>query len=425
MEYEGLGKKAVISMWRSGIKEDDRAYTLDGVDLAKHEEFGKLESGFLFDAVGLSVFSHNLADDRRMKFLKARQNAAPNDKFKLAILEGKVTYTTESSGTEPYYWDTEGDGVRQGAMRQNKNVPSKFKELKDIFLLQLQAAIDGGADVILAGEFGCPSSEDAAENNSFMDEIRDIIRNVDRPLFLVAGSRHTPSAPKRPSPYNANVAMLFGGDPDHPDFEESLADQPIKHFKRSPSISLMERIFSPESEVLPVYMTPFCNFGMLICSDAFDTQILFSFLRQNSVRHHRAQVILIPSFNKSDLFYDACRYLSYLANATVIVLNSYSKPRFPEPALRVFTAGFDMNEFSDCIDKKRQSEFEDFTDDQVDQLIESVKQNGMTPVVHSDLERCVAFYDIDRVMLESFSERLARSGGPLLKRALRLEEREP
>ena len=282
-----------------------------------------------------------------------------------------------------------------------------------------------GADVVLAGEFGCPSSEIAEENEKFMDEIRDVISAVDRPTFLVAGSRHTPSEPKRKAPYNANVAMLFGGDPDHPDFVKSLAKQPIQHFKRAPSISLMERIFSPDSAVLPVYRTPFCNFGLLICSDAFDTQILFSFLRQNSLRHHRAQVILIPSFNKSDLFYDACRYLSYLANATVVVLNSYSKPRFPDPALRVFTAGFDMNEFSECIGEKRRSEFSDLSSDQIDQLIETVKQNGMSPVKHGNLERCVAFYDIDRVMLEVFSERLAHSGGPLLKRALKLEERLP
>jgi len=412
-------------MWRSGIKEDDRAYTLDGVDLAKHEEFNKLESGFLFDAVGLSVFSHNLADDRRLKFLKSRQNAAPYDTFKLAILEGKVTYTTDTSGTEPYFWDTDGVQIRQGAMRQNRNVPAKFHGLRAVFLEQLKAAIAGGADVILAGEFGCPSSENPTENEALMGEIRDLIRAVEQPIFLVAGSRHTPSKPDCKSPYNANVAMLFGGDPDHPDFEESLVEQPIGHFKRAPSISLMERIFSPESEMLPVYMTPFCNFGLLICSDAFDTQILFSFLRQNSLRHHRAQVILIPSFNKSDLFYDACRYLSYLSNATVIVLNSYSKPRFPEPALRVFTAGFDMNELPGCIDKKRQSEFADLSDGQIEKLIDSVKQNGMTPVKHGDLERCVAFYDVDRVMLETFSERLARSGGPLLKRALKLEERDP
>lgn len=425
MEAAKLGKKAVIASWRAGIKDSERVGVLDGIDLAKHAVFDRLEDGFLFDAVGLSVFSHNLSDNRQLKFVKARHNANPYDTFRLAILEGKVTYTTEPTGTDPYYWDTNGPRIRQGALRQNKNVPARFHELKSLFLEQLKAAIAGRADVILAGEFGCPSSADPDENATFMGEIRDIMGGVDRPVFLVAGSRHTPSQPKASDPYNANVAMIFGGDPTHPEFAESLAKQPIDHFKRSPSISLAERIFSPESENLPVYITPFCNFGLLICSDAFDTQILFSFLRQNSVRHQRAQVILVPAFNKSDLFYDSCRYLSYLANATVIVLNSYADARFPEPAIRVFTAGFDMNEFADCITHRRTKEFNDLSDDQVEKVIQSVRQSAIErPKVGND-ERCVAFYDVDRVMLETFCERLALSGGPLLRRALDLEERDP
>lgn len=427
METAKLSKKAVIATWRAGIKDGERAVVLDGVDLAKHNEFNKLEDGFLFDAVGLSVFSHNLADDRQLKFVQTSQNADPRDTFRLAILEGKVTYTTEAAGTDPYYWDADTDGtrIRQGAMRQNKNVPARFHELRAIFIEQLKSSIAGGADVILAGEFGCPSSADPVENKAFMDEVRALVATVDRPIFVVAGSRHTPSQPKVPTPYNANVAMIFGGDPTHPEFAESLAAQPINHFKRSPSISLSERIFSPESENLPVYITPFCNFGLLICSDAFDTQILFSFLRQNSVRHRRAQVILVPAFNKSDLFYDSCRYLSYLANATVIVLNSFADARFPEPALRVFTAGFDMNEFGECILQKRNDEFNDLSDDQIEKVIQSVRQNDIKRPKIGPEERCVAFYDVDRVMLETFCERLARSGGPLLRRALDLEERAP
>ena len=421
MESEAVSKKAVVFQWRAGIKNAERAQTFDGTDLAAQEEFSGLEDGFLFDSVGLSVFSHNLQDDKQLKYQHVLQDGDPSDTFRLAVLEGRVSFTTETDGEDPLYWDTQGARIRQGALRQNKNAPTAFRDLKNIFLEQLRVALAGGADVIMAGEFGCPSSGSNDENEAFMAEIRALIGAVERPVFLVAGSRHTPSPPKHESPYNANVAMIFGGDPKHSEFQKSVATQPIEHFKRSPSISLAERIFSPDSENLPVYVTPFCNFGLLICSDAFDTQILFSFLRQNSLRHRRAQVILIPAFNKSELFYDSCRYLSYLASATVIVVNSHTV-RFPEPALKVFTAGFSMNEFDTCIEKRKDA-FKDMSQDQIAKIIDSVHQLGFkTATTETGVERGVGFYNIDRVMLETFSERLADFGGPLLRRSLDLSE---
>ncbi|PWE34992.1 hypothetical protein DD563_02780 [Pelagicola sp. LXJ1103] len=385
-----------------------------GTYFSRSKNFDTIERHFILDAVGWSAFSHNLAMDDRLPYSATSLSKQPNKTFKLAVLEGNIRFA-KTEGGDPQLWLDKS----HGALRSNCAHPPSFDELKAVFLEQIKWAIDDGASVIIAGEFACPSCDDEAEFEVFLGEIRNLVREAPHPVFVVAGSRHVASDQGTAQPHNSNIAMLFGGDPTEADFEKKLIDQPIRHYKRAPSISLGERIFSPVSPELPIYITPFSSFGMLVCSDAFDTQIQFSYLRQNMKTAPRAQIIFVPAFNTSDQFYQSCRYLSYLANATVIVVNSHPDD-FPSSSVKFYTAGIEAGERLNCM-KKRPDDFGNMPDGEKDRIKDATRHLNNSPDIKiGQTSRRVATYNIDRVMLETFSKILRKNGGALLRKSFDL-----
>lgn len=406
----------VIEHWRSDLKADMRPGESMGTYFSRVGS-DTLEERFLFDTVAWSVFSHNLSPDNALHFEQDVTDKDPAKSFKLAALQGNIIIEDGQAGGLPPLWLDRS----HGALRANCSDPPTFDELKSVFLEQLNCAIDNGADVVMAGEFAYPSSEDPAEMAALEEEIRAILRKVKRPIFMVAGSRHTPSDHGTKMPHNANVAMLFGGDPSLDGYDDALKKQPFPHYKRSPSISLGERIFSPVNANIPVYKTPFSNFGVLVCSDAFDVQILFSFLRQNQRIAHRAQFIFVPAYNASELFDDSCRYLSYLANATVIVANSFNGD-FPGDLVKIFTSGVEASERQKFM-AKREAGFGNMDVVSKNRIIEASKQlpaSGSNDIKLGEFSRNVVLYEIDRVELETFSKILLKTGGRLVKKSLAL-----
>jgi len=406
----------VIEHWRSDLKADMRPGESMGTYFTRVGS-ETLEERFLFDTVAWSVFSHNLSPKNLLHFEQDKTDKMPAKKFNLAVLQGNVIFEKKKAGGLPPLWLDK----THGALRANCSEPPTFDELKAVFLEQLNWAIDKGADVVMAGEFAYPSSEDAIEIAALEEDIRSILRSTDRSIFMVAGSRHTPSDHGTALPHNANVAMIFGGDPTLEGFDKALENQPIPHYKRSPSISLGERIFSPVNAEIPVYKTPFSNFGVLVCSDAFDVQILFSFLRQNQRIADRAQFIFVPAFNESELFDDSCRYLSYLANATVIVANSYNGD-FPGGLVKIFTSGVEASERAKCMAKRKDSfgKMDELGKNRIIEASKLLPASGSNHIKLGEYSRNVVLYEINRVHLETFSKILLKSGGRLVKKSLEL-----
>lgn len=408
-------EEKVIAHWRSDLKQDMRPGERMGTYFARVDS-DTIEDRFLYDSVAWSVFSHNLkAEDNPLHFRLEQSYKKPADTFKLAVLQGNIYINRKSEGGEQALWLDK----THGALRSNCSDPPTFDELRDVFIEQLTFAIDAGADVIMAGEFAYPSSDDPDETASLESAVRDVLRETTRPIFLVAGTLHTPSAHGTEQPHNANVAMLYGGDPSIPGYSVALDnEQPVKHFKRSPSIAIGERIYSPVDAQIPLYRTPFCNFGLLVCSDAFDTQILFSFLRQNKRMAARSQVILVPAYNTSELFYDSCRYLSYLANATVVVLNTIPT-NFPSGCVKIFTAGIEADDRANCMSRQSE-EFGNMEISDHARIVDATKELSASGSEHISLHglgRNVALYQFDRVQLENFAKILLKKGGRLVKKA--------
>ena len=317
---------------------------------------GVYERMLLFDAVGRSSLSHNLK-------LTELPPLEPNPdemrtSFKLAVLETAFGLDPDRPKKgKPAHLKLDATLAfdidwHAGGWAPRDDFDCAFWH--DMFLRQLDYALGNGADVICAGEFGFPESKNATTTETFLQDIRDRLSRAGRPVMLIGGSRHRPHNDDS-SPFNENVALLFAADADAP----SSADQPHLHYKVSPASRIGEKLFVGGTTSLPVYRTPFGNIGVLVCSDAFDMRIHLSYLRDNNILRRKVQVILVPSFNRSDLLVECCRYLSYLAGCIVIYINS-ADGDFARHSVQKFLCGLqdrDLEPFSRKYTQAFQGEY--------------------------------------------------------------------
>ncbi len=387
----------------------------------------KIESGYvgvfermlLFDAVGRSSLSHNLVLNDRLPFT----SKSVRRPIRLAVLETGFELDDENNPSGMLFDDQKLLNIDRRLGGWIPCESSAGASWRDMFLRQLEQALHDGADVICAGEFGFPVSDNEETNEAFVQNIRDRLERTDRPVMLIGGSRHWPisaTADQGEALYNENVAMVFASDKAIPPKNTChLNDQPLRHYKVSPASRIGERLFVGGSTELPVYKTPFGNIGLLVCSDAFDSRIHLSYLRDNHSMRNRAQVILVPSFNKSPLLVECCRYLSYLANCVVIYINS-AEGDFQRGSIQTFICGLQDRELESFHRKNKEAFGEIYS--ATDPVFECVKSDRPTHVKTTPLDqagqprelvRRISMHEIDpnkilgiRNVLETMSGKL-------------------
>lgn len=133
-------------------------------------------------------------------------------------------------------------------------------------------------------------------------------------------------------------------------FEKIAA--PILQRKRYPARKIQEHTRIPATRNFDIYAMPFGKVAMLICSDVIDVNQFLSVVRYNRTSRNQPPIdfILVPSFNYSKMLPQMCRELSFLANATVVLVNANPKdPKNPPanadiPATDVFCCGRSFDE---------------------------------------------------------------------------------
>jgi len=416
-----------MEYWRKEARPNSRTGENTAEYVAREFSNDLIERMFLFDAVGWSSLSNKLVPEKSLPYQDRDAQVAPKDRFKFAALEGDLEV---GSGCCPLSFDT-GLGVT------GPKADADIDSWTALFLKQIEAAIENGADVICAGEFAFPPLN-AEHETEIQNSIRGLISQAGRPIFIVPGSRHARTEAEECADgttldglfHHTNSSMIFGGDASGcEDFEQRVEKLPLNYSKRSPSVGLGERLVSPQDPNIPIFVTPFANISVLICSDAFDPRILFSFLRQNERKFNKAQFILVPSYNRSKLFDESCMYLSYLANTTVVCVNS-KKNTFPDNCVRFFVAGVELTSFSELLRHKK-DEMKIADEAEMEAIQNCIRMTNLVEV-KSDVEdpaggpqqtRRVALYDIDVVHTANFAKRASNTAGPLLKTARRSFEK--
>ncbi|MEL7098548.1 MAG: hypothetical protein AAGM84_06935 [Pseudomonadota bacterium] len=409
-----------FKQWRDIPRQEysnERGISTEGDFFSFQLANGKFEETFLFDSIAWSSFANRIVPYRRLPYSSDGADGISEQAhfMKLGLMEGELDLDMPDSNPELQV------DITHGAVRPVCSA-EQFEAWSGRFLAQVDCLLDQGADVIMAGEFACPTTRDTALFNQFTDALRTRIYDAQRPVFMVAGSRHTPATrklAKKGFPFNENVGLVFGGDGKAAPGRKAFKKQPISHRKRSAAIRIRERIMSPIDDVMSVYKTPFGNIGVLICSDAFDTRILFSYLRENVPLQmsDRVSLILVPAYNTSDLFFDSCRYLSYLANTTVAVVNSRDDD-FPEKSVRTYVCGIETKD----LEKTYRSLFANDVDPtQVKVLRSAVKTAGTHATVGETSGRC-HLVQVDLLALAMFCKSMIPKCGRLVQAAARMQE---
>jgi hypothetical protein len=118
----------------------------------------------------------------------------------------------------------------------------------------------------------------------------------------------------------------------------------IPIFKRSPAKKAGESLSSIPGISLDIFRTFVGNVAILICSDAYDPNIISEMvLNSGPTDPMRVQFFIVPAYNQSDKLVRSCQVLSYFTNSSVLYCNSYLKG-----------GAFGVSEFFICGERLRE-----------------------------------------------------------------------
>jgi len=206
---------------------------------------------------------------------------------------------------------------------------------KQTRLEKIEKCLGYGADIISLGEFDFPPKENTANDEEFESNIQTKIDAVDRPVFLVSGSRHEyEESEGHASCYNSARIFRNKKVDTVPRADGALA--PIVHHKLVSAEKAGERITTPKDVQIQYYETNIGRIAVLICIDAYSPSVIFSLINnRNNGSEHKVEYIIVPSYNYSPKLFYSCQVLSLLCKCIVLLVDSCkecSSQNFEKPA---------------------------------------------------------------------------------------------
>lgn len=215
----------------------------------------------------------------------------------------------------------------------------------------IDKALGEGANIISLGEFDYPPFTTQAADRNFEKALQSRIDAVDRPVIVVAGSRHGIIKTEIEDEKNemkttekcVNRARIFANGTVCT-ADEQPRKMPIVHDKLVSAIKAGEQIAPPSKIDFPLYNTNIGNISVLICVDAYNPSVIFSFLATRAWEaRDKPGLIIVPSYNKSAKMYYSCQVLSMFCSCPVVFVdacNHTENKRHPKPdTLELFIFG--------------------------------------------------------------------------------------
>jgi len=201
----------------------------------------------------------------------------------------------------------------------------------------ISKAIERGSQFVVLPEFALPPFMDKVElETRISDCCKAACAKSPHEHFVFAGSRHEGA-------YNRGLTLKM---PREADAEQKW------HYKIFSAHALRENILGPLNNRYPKYETNVNLNGektrfvvtIAICYDSFDPSnflrlVIESFMRVK--KNLDDEIILVPSFNTSDVFVEYLRDLSFLTGSTVVYVNALHGDT------RIFVCGFSIGDLLD------------------------------------------------------------------------------
>lgn len=215
------------------------------------------------------------------------------------------------------------------ALEENKSSdPEKQYNVVDVqnaihTLLNRSLALE--ANIICFGEFDYPLFKVKARAKAFEHDILQRLKEAAGPVFAVLGSYH-------------HKEVLTGGEndrwPGH--LAQNIAKIAVSHhlrdegddpavrtvLKRTPASKAGELLTGLHGIDMQVFDTIIGKLAVVICSDAYDPSIVLEFFAESGPTEYRRDIILVPSYNRSDKLTHMCQVLSLTSRSIVVMVDA-------------------------------------------------------------------------------------------------------
>lgn len=210
----------------------------------------------------------------------------------------------------------------------------------------LDVALSQGAQIITFGETDFPPLGTNLEEESYLTKLQARIDAVERPVFLVAGTRHDHFEHSECH----NRARILVNSALQSLKRTDLENGPILHSKLYSAERAGEKISVPTRPRVRYYETVLGNIAVLICVDAYSPAVLMSALASRAIRgRDQIDFILVPSYNESPKLYYSCQVLSLLSGSVVVLADACSQRNDKPAETAIFIGG---RLFSDLLDDR-------------------------------------------------------------------------
>jgi predicted amidohydrolase len=229
-------------------------------------------------------------------------------------------------------------GVRELG-RTHETKCSDAEEWADTVAAYIKHAHRRKSHVIFLPEFTMPVAN--AERPSFDQRLARLCADAKYDHFLFGGSRHEGA-------YNRGLVFQTK--------DKVLNEKWAWHYKIASARTLGENILGPHHNKvasyssyinLPDKRTVDLAISIALCYDAFDPSVFLSLVRQGRelTSEQWQTVILVPSFNPSEVFVALLRDLSFVTRSTVVYVNGL------HGNAKMFICGFAISDLAGNVDR--------------------------------------------------------------------------
>jgi hypothetical protein len=202
----------------------------------------------------------------------------------------------------------------------------------------ISLAQERGSHVIFLPEFAMPAAD---KDGTFDKRIATLCGNAKYDHFVFTGSRHEGS-------YNRGLVFQTR--------DGKLNERLVWHYKVASARTLGENILGPHHNKVPSYPSYAeltsrrieLAISIALCYDAFDPSVFLRLVRQGLRLRNEAwqsSLILVPSFNPSEVFVALLRDLSFVTRSTVVYVNAL------HGNAKMFICGFAVSDFIGNLEK--------------------------------------------------------------------------
>jgi hypothetical protein len=276
------------------------------------------------------------SEARHARMSDASDQLAIND-IHIALVNRKRNDVCDSRYAQDHFhhkdyalrWNKTGISNTIEANAQSEKARAyELDECEAAIKVLLAKSLKRGANIVCFGEFDYPLFKTQAREETFQHDVMNLVNGAAGPVFAVLGTYHRKeklSGPENrvwPGHVAQNVARIALS---HHLRDEGNEDSFRDILKTTPASKAGELLTGFHGIDMQVFDTIIGKLAVVICSDAYDPSIVLEFFAESGPSEYRRDIILVPSYNRSDKLTHMCQVLSLISRSIVVMVDACSE----------------------------------------------------------------------------------------------------